>query len=56
MTRKPGLTPSEAAEVRDLYAGPGKWTVTALARSFGVSTAIIRAALNRTGAYCKELS
>jgi hypothetical protein len=51
VTRRPGLTPSEAKEVRDLYAGPGKWTVASLAHSFHVSMAIINAALNRTGAY-----
>jgi hypothetical protein len=51
MSRLPDLAPEEADEVRALYAGPGKWTVMALARSFNVSHATIRAAINRTGAY-----
>lgn len=50
--RRPALTPAEAAEIRQLYADrAAKWTVRALAHSFHVSTAIIQAVLNRTGAY-----
>jgi hypothetical protein len=49
--RKPLLTPQEAAEIRELYAGPGRWTVSSLAYVFHVKTYIIQAVLNRTGAY-----
>ena len=50
MGRSPHLTPEQAAEVRELYAG-GKWTIMQLARSFEVQYATISAALRRTGAY-----
>jgi hypothetical protein len=52
--RKPALTPQEAIEVRELYAGPGRWTTGSLARSFGVKIHVIQAVLNRTGAYGKS--
>lgn len=52
--QKPHLTPAEAQEVRELWSNrAGKWKVAALARSFNVSTSVINAALNRTGAYAK---
>lgn len=54
MPRKPDLTPEEADEVRDLYAGPGKWTVAGLARSFRVQPSTIRAAIDRKGAYAAK--
>ena len=54
MSRKPDLTPEEAVEVRELYAGLGKWSVMALGRSFNVSPATIRAVLNRRGAYARQ--
>jgi len=47
--RKPHLTPEQAAEVREMYRGP--WKVRQIAHCFGVSTAVIHAVLNRTGAY-----
>lgn len=50
--RRPHLTEEEAKEVRELYANrAGKWTVTALAHSFRVTTAVIQAVLNQRGAY-----
>lgn len=49
--RKPALTPQQAGEAREMYAGP--WTVRQIARYFDVSTAVIHAALNRTGAYAR---
>jgi hypothetical protein len=52
MSRRTQLPPKEADEVRDLYRTQNtKWTVMALARSFNVSHATIRAVINRTGAY-----
>ena len=50
--RKPDLSVQEADEVREAYYDrQAKWTVTALARCFRVSTGTIQAVLNRTGAY-----
>ena len=50
--RRPKLTPEEAEEVRDMYRGP--WKASQIARYFKVSTAVIHAVLNRTGAYSAE--
>jgi hypothetical protein len=48
MGRKPDLTPEEAEDVRRLYYDrTAKWTVAALARSFGVQPTAIRADNNR---------
>jgi hypothetical protein len=47
--RKPKLTPAEANEVREMYRGI--WSVRQIAHFFRVSTAVIHAVLNRTGAY-----
>jgi hypothetical protein len=47
--RKPCLTAAQIAEIRDMYAGP--WTVRQIAGFFKVSSAVIHAVLNRTGAY-----
>jgi len=49
MGRKPHLTSEQANEVREMYSGP--WTVRQIAHFFHVSTAVIHAVLNRTGAY-----
>ena len=49
--RKPHLTVEQADEAREMYAGP--WRVRYIARYFGVSTAVINAVLNRTGAYAR---
>lgn len=51
--RKPHLTQDQAEEVREMYRGP--WTPRQIARYFDVSTAVIHAVLNKTGAY-KEVS
>jgi hypothetical protein len=52
MSRLPDLSPEEAEEVRQLYRDQNtKWTVMALARSFNVHAATIRAAIYRRGAY-----
>lgn len=55
--RQPHLTPEQAQEARELYSqrgtGPSNWTVSALARSFKVSQAVIHAVLDHKGAYGK---
>jgi hypothetical protein len=52
MSRKPALTPEQAREVRDAYCDrSAKWTTAALAKCFGVSQAVINAAIERRGAY-----
>jgi hypothetical protein len=52
VSRRPLLTPEQAAEIREFYSDrAAKWTVTALARSYHVNPWIIQAVLNRTGAY-----
>lgn len=57
--RKPQLTEEQAQEVRELYAqtrvktSPSYWDTRSLAKSFGVSQAVINAVINRTGAYAK---
>lgn len=60
MPRRPHLTPEEAREVRELYgqarSGPGNWSVAQLARSFGVSAAVIRAAIDQRGAYAPRVT
>jgi hypothetical protein len=55
--RKPALTPEQAQEIREAYADrhpKAKWSVRLLAKSFGVSHAVVQAALNRRGAYRTE--
>lgn len=47
--RKPHLTPEQAAEVREMYAGP--WRIFQIAHFFKVSRAVIVAAIDKTGAY-----
>lgn len=55
--RRPKLTPEQAQEVRALYAQsrdkhtPAYWDTRSLAKSFGVTQAVINAVINRTGAY-----
>ena len=55
--RKPKLSEEQAREVRELYAQsrdkhtPAYWDTRSLAKSFGVSQAVINAVINRTGAY-----
>ena len=53
MGRKPNLTPEQVEEARTLFLSP-EWTVTALARSFGVHVGTMRAALDRKGAYRRQ--
>jgi len=52
MGRKPALAAEQAEEAREMYRGP--WTVRQIARYFGVSAAVVRAALDRTGAYARR--
>lgn len=47
--RRPHLTSEQAEEVREMYRGP--WSVRQIAHFFNVSTAVVHAVLNRTGAY-----
>jgi hypothetical protein len=52
MGRKPALTPEQADEVRRFYGDrAAKWTVSALAHSYGVKIWTINAVLERRGAY-----
>ena len=53
--RKRAVTPEQAEEIRRFYNDrAAKWTVTALAHSYGVKTWTIQAVLGRQGAYRED--
>jgi DNA invertase Pin-like site-specific DNA recombinase len=49
MGRKPKLTPDQAAEIRDMYAGV--WTIAQIARFFRVDAALIHKVLDHKRPY-----